>query len=323
MIKSKIFKETGNKIELTISSWDELEKLIESKEIDFCEFCMAREVFRRRGLKEPENTPSLEILYRRLGFRTEFSEKVLADWATPIKGFPPTADDETKLPPAELVASLDGWTDRQRMADSIKAHMDIEKAREYASEHGRIFREELIEFLESQLAHWTHRTEDVPFTYNPPAGLEPQSIVVHENRQRRKTCAEREAIIDSYNFEFHAALTQISGQAIDTAQGVEPYGDIIADPYGVKIYPYQSRDQMPVPRMQEPERPHNAATTADVRASVAEFRAAAAKLASRATRDEAEIAKGVEEVRAKMAAMKAAPNGLKQKAAEMVKKKGR
>ncbi|MCJ7768343.1 hypothetical protein MUP79_08135, partial [Candidatus Bathyarchaeota archaeon] len=242
-----IIKKVGNNVEFLVKDLRELLDLNseEKRKVGYSAFEATREHLRQKGVKEPENMPSNEVIYRTFGLGTELDKKTLDDWSKPIPGFPPTADDE-KLPPAELIASLDGWADRQRIVDSVKAHLDIEKAREYASEHGRIFRKELIEFLEAQLAHWTHRTEDVPEPYNPPAGQEPQCIVVHENRQRPKKWAEREAATDSYNFEFHAALLQVSAQAFETAMGVEPYrSEIIGPPDHVKVYPYGQRDQMP------------------------------------------------------------------------------
>jgi hypothetical protein len=243
----KIIKKVGNNVEFLAKDLRELLYLSteEKRKVGYSAFEATREYLRQKGVKEPENMPSNEMIYRTFGFGTELDKKTLDDWSKPIPGFPPTADDE-KLPPAELIASLDGWADRQRIVGSVKAHLDIEKAREYASEHGRIFHEELIEFLEAQLAHWTHRTEDVPETYNPPAGQEPQCTVVHENRQRPKKWAEREAVTDSYNFEFHAALLQVSAQAFETAMGAEPYrSEIIGPPEHVKIYPYEGRDQIP------------------------------------------------------------------------------
>jgi len=130
-MKSKIFKETGGRMELTIRTWKELEQLVKRKDIDFCEFCLAYEYLQRASpqIKGEPDFPPLEMLYRKLGLNSEFSNEVLKDMAEESnRRGPPNTEETSAEGIKKLAHGLNGWAERDKMVATIKRHVDLENS---------------------------------------------------------------------------------------------------------------------------------------------------------------------------------------------------
>lgn len=310
-MKSKILKASEEgRIEVSIKTWQELEGMVKSKEVDFAEFALAREYLRRaHGPKGEPDWQSLEMLYRTLGVESEFSAAVFKSLAEADKRGPRT---KGKAPNTKkLLAGLDGWKIRDRMNAVFKKVIDAIKSERIDGELGEEFLDGLLYGVNEYYAMWQKKTEDVPEQYSAPFGFEPYKDVAIENRHHRVRFQEPRPE-DEANFPFRALLALLSYQAWDAML------ELTSVPFDLgRIEPEHIRVGFAPPEPTETRRMYSEEMVAGTIALKGNYPPAQA----------AEIRDGVAKLRAKHRAMEAAPNGLKQKAAEMVakalKKKGR
>jgi hypothetical protein len=310
-MKSKILKvsEEG-RIEMNIKTWQELERLVKGKEVDFAEFALAREYLRRaHGPKGEPDWQSLEMLYRALGVESEFSDAVFKSLANADMRGPRT---KGKAPNTKkLLAGLDGWKIRDGMNLVFKRVVDAVKSVKIDGELGQELLDGLLHGVNEYHAMWQKKTEDVPEQYSAPFGFEPYKDVAIENRQRRVRFREP-LPEDEANFPFRALLALLSYQTWDAMLELTSVTVDLG-----RIEPEDIRVGFAPPEPTETHRMYSEEMINKTRPLKGKY----------TTTQAAEIRDGVAKLRAKMAAMDAAPDGLKQRAAEMVakasKKKGR